>query len=853
MAFVDHSFAPKEYFLPSVFLKINDDIKNQKKKCYLGKINNENLIAEIQEISIEEFYTKHSTDFLNDENFHQKITAISVGANLESDFDIFISYNFQFESQAQFDFFVEKIDQQKLTWVDIHSSLERIAFPIFFDKEKIRKLEADKILSLLEPNQIFAKNIPFFENRLSQQKMIKNIVNTFNEEKIYLCEAPTGTGKSFAYLLPSFFWAKINRKKIVISTNTIALQKQLLQKDIPLLENILSFNLKICLVKGRNNYLCKVKMAKMKKENGNLFANETEVEEFAAIERWAFETKTGDKQDIPFVPSEKIWQMVCSDSDLCNCKMGSDCFYMMQKAKFSQADLLIVNHHILCADLVIKEEKQHFDKDGLLPPYQSLIIDEAHNFESVATSYFGSKSSNQALTNYLSKICQFKKNNQQQILNGGLLFTLNHEFVNQIQQSQRDKWQILIAEYFDFLTNYFRKKEKVILQKIYDFLNELDKNKFEEKKQRIKKNIIESQSWQLQYLPPIKKYISFIEDIISYLEKIRKFLLEASSYNNENSNSEQIQESFSRFERYIELVSELKKNFEKTTSSIEKEEIAWLSIKKIKNFFFSVHFCPLKIAPILKECLFDNIQSCVITSATLTISNNESGFEYFKENIGLAKMEEKLISQKLPSVFDYQKNCLFYLPFQNNFNFGQIDKKRKMAVILELIEYYNGKTMILLTSYQDLMFYKKSLAFQLQQKNIPLMAQGDHDRNVLIEQFKENQGVLLGVNSFWEGVDIQGEALSAVIVTKFPFDVPTEPITEAKMEFLERQGISSFFNYSLPNALIKFKQGFGRLIRSQNDKGIFAVLDERIVTKNYGKYFINSIPNMNQISSLEGV
>lgn len=854
MGFLDHSFVPKEYFLPSIFLKINDDIQNQKKKCYLGKINNENLIAEIQEISIEKFYTKHSIDFLNDENFHQKITAVSVGENLESDFDIFISYDFQFESQTQFDFFVEKIDQQKLAWVDIHSSLERVAFPIFFDKDKIRKLEPQKILNLLEPNQIFAENIPFFENRSSQQKMIESIVNTLNEGKIYLCEAPTGTGKSFAYLLPSFFWAKINRKKIVISTNTIALQKQLLQKDIPLLENILNFNLKICLVKGRNNYLCKVKMAKMQIENGSLFANETEVEEFSAIEKWALETKTGDKQDLPFVPSEKIWQMVCSDSDLCNCKIGSDCFYMMQKAKFSQADLLIVNHHILCADLVIKEEKQHFDKDGLLPPYQSLIIDEAHNFESVATSYFGSKSSNQALTNYLSRICQFKKegkkNNKQEILNGGLLFTLNQEFVNQIQQSQRDKWQSLIAEYFDFLNN-FRKKEKIILQKIYDFLSQLDKNSFEEKKQRIKKNIIESQNWQSQYLPSIKKYISLIAEITGYLEKIRNFLLEASSYNNENSNQEQIEESFSRFGRYIELVNELKKNFEKTTQSIDKEEIAWLSIKKTKNFFFSVYFCPLKIAPILKESLFENIQSCIITSATLTISNNESGFEYFKENIGLTKMEEKVISQKLPSVFDYKKNCLFYLPFQNSFR--QIDQKKKMSIILELIEYYNGKTMILLTSYQDLIFYKKSLQFQLREKSIPLMAQGDHDRNVLIEQFKENNGVLLGVSSFWEGVDIQGEALSAVIVPKFPFDVPTEPITEAKMEYLEQQGISSFFNYSLPNALIKFKQGFGRLIRSQNDRGIFVVLDERIVTKNYGKYFIDSLPNMNQISSLEGV
>ena len=871
MNFLDHSFAPKDYFLASSFLEIHRQV-NKKQTCFfVGKINHNHLVSEIKKIPLQNF----QNDFLIQEDFYLQISKYSVVGNLnystenledslDDFFNILISYHLKFDNEKQFNFFTERIQQQKFSWYDIDCSLEKIALPIFYGKKKIQKLEAEKVLGLLQPQQIFAQKIDSFESRNSQQKMIAGIIDSFNEEKIYLCEAPTGTGKSFAYLLPSFFWAKINRKKIVISTNTIALQKQLLEKDIPQLEKILNFNLKICLVKGRNNYLCKVKMAKMQRENSNLFIIEQQQEQFSQIEEWALTTKTGDKQDLPFIPDERVWQMVCSDNDLCNCKMGSECFYMIQKAKFLQADLLVVNHHILCADLVIKEEKQDFNKDALLPSYQYLIIDEGHNFEATATSYFGERSSNQALNNYLSRICQFKnsnikssnkKNKEENRITGGLLFTFHQELINYIQQSQRDKWQKIIQNYSKFLNDDYRKKEKNILEKIYNYLQEVDKNSFNEKKQRLKKSVGQSQQWQLKYLPAIQNYIAMIEQVLLHLEEIKNFLLNISSYK-EDFDQDKVQEDFARLERYIFLIKQLKENFQKTTGEIEAEKIAWLSIKKIKAFFFAVNFCPLKVAPLLKETLFNKIKSCILTSATLTVSNDQSGFEYFKETIGLKRLnggeeieQDRLKVEKLDSVFDYQKNCQLYLPFQNNFSV--IPSSQKIKIILRLIEYFQGRTMILLTSYQDLSFYKKSISPILQQKNIPLMVQGDADRNVLITQFKKNCGVLIGVSSFWEGIDIQGETLSCVVIPKLPFDVPTEPITEAKMEHLEQQGKSSFFNYSLPNSLIRFKQGFGRLIRSQKDSGIFAVLDERITTKSYGKYFIQAVPSMKFFSSLE--
>jgi ATP-dependent DNA helicase DinG len=638
------------------------------------------------------------------------------------------------------------------------------------------------IRKVLSADGDVSRSLANFEVRPEQIEMAGAVQQAFLKGGHLAIEAGTGVGKSFAYLIPAVDLAANGMGRILISTFTITLQEQLINKDIPFLNNCMQQEFTAVLGKGRSNYLCKRRLKFTLQRESRLFDDKDS--ELHRIQDWAEQTKDGSLSDLPFLPKSRTWDRVKSEHGNCRgrkCLHFRECFYWAARRRLENADIIVANHALLFSDLVLKE--QNF---SLLPDYKFVVLDEAHNVEHVAEDHFGIDLSNKRVKFILDNLYNPRTHR-------GLLSHTNAraaiELVNKIGKESA----------------YFFRQIRAWYEQTKD-----------ETKGRCHKN--------------------FVEDTLSgHLKDLSRELAGL---------AKQKEDEDEKFEilRFVDLSKALIHDLENFLSQANEGQIYWLEVGSDKTATIRLKSAPLDVGPEIRRCLFDKYDSVVLTSATLCTGATEdkSGFDFFAGRIGLDDFD----AVKLGSPFDYQKQVKVYiekdLPDPNQSDFVDV----AADVIKKYLAKTTGGAFVLFTSYVMLDEIAGRISEWLDENNIRLLQQGASvDRSVLLRQFRaKGSNVLFGTDSFWQGVDVPGQALSAVIIVRLPFAAPDQPLLAGRLEQIRELGGNPYQDYQLPSAIIKFKQGFGRLIRSKTDSGIVAVLDSRIVNKPYGRKFLAAIP-----------
>ncbi|MBN2055562.1 DEAD/DEAH box helicase family protein [bacterium] len=700
--------------------------------------------------------------------------------------------------------------------------------PVVVTREKA-PLEPAEVLALLAPQGPVAAGLVGFETRPEQRVMLEAVVEAFNRDGLAIIEAGTGTGKSLAYLIPAMLWATRNKERCVVSTNTINLQEQLISKDIPFVNRVLNLNARFCLVKGRTNYLCLQKLHSIRSEP-DAQLEEDEAADFQHILEWAGHTEDGSKSDLGQAPNQRIWEKVCSEADTClflKCPHYGQCFLFKARRRAASADLLVVNHHLLFSDLAIRRSANNFNATALLPPYRRIILDEAHNAEDAASSYFGEQLTKLGLVRLLRKLYHRRRTGGDR----GLLPLLLHRTSGTPQHPLIA--EVISRDVMPYLIGLFEEVDQSFLG-FFDFVRERGDTSDSDRKIRLVPAVIESMDWDEMVRLPLLE----LGDALAHLYKLLKPLDAALSEVEDESLDFDILQFRSTRQRLINWVGVLK-----TIIGYQEDGLVrWCEASTGTKWEFArLLFSPLEVGETMKETMYDNFPSVVFTSATLT-SGNE--FTFIKQRLGIDKVTDRPVRElALPSSFDFAEQVLLCIPTDVPNPNSREYSDALTAHAMELLRVSGGSAFLLFTSFAMLNRTFRALEGPLRELNITPLRQGDEDRHRMFERFREDiTSTLFGTDSFWEGVDAPGETLRMVILTKLPFRVPTEPLVEARVEAIEKRGGNAFMEFTVPQAVIKFKQGFGRLIRKHDDRGVIVVYDNRVIKKFYGKLFLRSLP-----------
>ena len=688
-------------------------------------------------------------------------------------------------------------------------------------------------------NGVIHKNFGKFEVRREQYEMAKSIENSMNDNKKLIVEAGTGTGKTIAYLLPTLLYAIENNLKVIVSTNTINLQEQLVNKDIPLLKKIINEDFNYQIVKGRGNYLCKRKLY-----NIDVTEKETDTEEERTEKNiirnlidWDKNvTRTGDRNELKYEISNSIWEKVNSEVDMCKgvkCPHYSKCHFFKARKNVADATLLIVNHHMFFADLAIRNQTGFYTNYSILPNYDIVVFDEAHNIEDTARNYFTFETSKISFGRLMGNIYNRRVVNSS---NGGAIVRLMTYLNESLSSEEYEKVDELKEDAIAELNIFYDKGIDIFDKLIYLFS---ENNNNREIKIKIDKQKMQSNK---AFREVMEINSQFKESYGNLVIRINKFLNTVSNYNLEDK------EGFLfEFSRYYERLKQYYKKFEFILEGKEEGYVYWANATTIRPNV-KLYATPFDISDELNDNLFTKMDRMVFTSATLAVDNK---FDYYKKSIGLMKENRRKIDERIvKSPFDYEKQMKVYIP-EDALDPTNIEFLRDLEEFIEgVIKNTKGHCFLLFTSYSALNFLYNQLKSRFSEKEYTLIKQNDFPRHEMIEIFKNSKNpILFGTDSFWEGVDVQGEQLQSVIITKLPFKVPNDPVTEAIIENIRKNGQNPFNDYQVPQAVIKFKQGVGRLIRSKTDSGNIIILDNRIIKKMYGKKFLSALPRNKVVES----
>ncbi|MBM3803094.1 MAG: DEAD/DEAH box helicase [Acidimicrobiia bacterium] len=708
-----------------------------------------------------------------------------------------------------------------------------------FKRQQRQLLDPNQLALEVSPKGRIAQRLQGFESRREQQRMLHAVATAFNESKIALIEAGTGTGKSLAYLLPAIHWAVQNKQRVVISTNTINLQEQLMHKDLPLLQQALDLKFKPVLVKGRQNYVCLSKVEALEKE-GDYLIETDERTELKVILEWSHRTAEGSRSDLNILPRFSVWEKVACESDNCTrirCDHYNKCFFYNARREAASADLLIVNHHLLFSDVAVRGDTGRYNEAAILPPYANVILDEAHNVEDVATDYFGTQIAKLGLLRLLARFYSLRE--REKVKEKGLLPHL----LARLQSLEKKIEPGTYSKIYGHVQNRMITQRENLVHTAAQTFDDLaawlcsTAETGAEQKVRFTPKVRERPEWKGMVLPAVQNLIREMGEFHQQLLLLEGWLesLDEAAADSLLSLTVELNALIDRLESAAATLGEI-------FGDADGSRVRWIEMTPSRmGQRITLKQAPVNVAELMRERLFDKLQTVVLTSATLT---TESRFDYVKGRLGLDQVKAtRLLECVLTSSFDYSRQVILGIPQDipspNDGNFAA----ELGRLVLESIRISEGRALVLFTSYALLRRIHQELAATLESAGIRALVQGEGPRHRLTGAFKQDKtSVLFATDSFWEGVDVVGEALENVILTKLPFSVPKEPVVEARVEAIEQAGGNPFLEYSVPQAVIKFKQGFGRLIRSRTDRGSIMIFDRRVVDKTYGKVFLRSLP-----------
>ncbi len=641
----------------------------------------------------------------------------------------------------------------------------------------------------LGPEGAIAKTLGDYEERPQQLEMASAVEDALQGEHHLMVEAGTGVGKTFAYLIPAIEIALATKRRVVVSTHTIALQEQLINKDIPFLQASLGTDFRAVLVKGRANYLGLRRMARTSKRQSKLFASKSDVEQLWQLEDWAYRTADGSLADLDQQPKPSIWDRIASDGDDClgrKCEHYSRCFYQRARSRAADANVLIVNHALLFSDIALRQEGA-----AILPDYDYVILDEAHTVEAVAGSHLGTSVSSPQLFYLLNSL--YHERTQRGVLRDDQCLAA----IRAVESARA-----LASDYFDKL--------------------------------RFSVRIDPGGNYRFREPPSIEP------SIVAALTAVKQEL--QTLYDRYNTD-----EAKSEINGFIERIARLIASLQLWHEQQEEKWVYWLSYSDEQRERVTLASRPIQVGPILKATLFDKIRSVICTSATLAMSKSDP-FKYMKTRLGLEEVTELQVG----SPFDYRNQMTVYveskLPVPST---GDTFLRQACESLQGYLNQTKGGALVLFTSYEALRRIANMLAPFCKQYNMPLLIHGDGTpRSKLLDQLRSDpRSVLLGTDTFWAGIDVPGDALRCVAIMKLPFLVPSDPVVAARSELIESEGGNAFMSYHLPEAILKFRQGVGRLIRTKRDRGIVVILDSRIRTKTYGRRFLSALPDAKLIDA----
>ena len=691
-------------------------------------------------------------------------------------------------------------------------------------------LDPERVDADLGPGGPIAALHGSYEDRPSQRRMAATIAKLYSEGGIGLLEAGTGVGKSLGYLLPALRWAAANGERTIVSTNTINLQEQLVGKDLPFLQKALSDQeVRFALLKGWRNYLCRARLEQARSNEGTLL-DAAERDELAALAVWAEKTRDGSLADLPTPPKPEVWDEVAAEPDLCTrlqCPLYDKCFVYAARREAAKADVVVVNHHLLLSDVAVRRATQNWEEAAVLPSYDRLVVDEGHHLEDAAAGHLGATVTRRALVRAFNRLDRkgrgllsslvAKLQGQRDLLSAASLDLVNQRLAPAVHAA-REKGALL----FDLLDTLLQESGVMVMRLTDDFASH--------------------HIWKAGLDAALTDLLGEIELLHDGLRVVRERL----------EGSGKLEESVAPLLNEIRAVG---KRLQAAGDSLRnalrpapdaEPTVRWIEVRG-RDRGVAVSAVPLDLAPILREDLFKRVQTAVITSATLATDNR---FDFLANRLGLDEPDLAPHTDVFPSPFDYARQSILAVP--TDFAAPNVDANAHFQSViratLDLAEAADGGLFVLFTSHKDVRAAAAELRARGTERRWPLLVHGEDARDALLRRFRDNgRAILLGTASFWEGVDVPGRALRGLMIAKFPFRVPTEPVTAAHCESIEARGGDAFVEYMLPHAALRLKQGFGRLIRTATDRGVVILADPRAATKAYGRGLVAALPPARRI------
>ncbi len=677
-----------------------------------------------------------------------------------------------------------------------------------------------------------------YEDRPSQRAMAAAVTQAFNEGGVALLEAGTGVGKSLGYLVPALRWAAANGERTIVSTNTITLQEQLVTKDLPFLQRAMSDQpVRFALLKGWRNYLCLYRLEQARGAGGALFedgvAGDVEV-----IAQWAERTRDGSLSDLPVTPRSEVWDEVAAEPDLCGrlkCSFYDKCFLFKARKEAAQADVVVVNHHLLLSDVAVRRTSQNWDDAAVLPAYKRLVVDEGHHLEDAAASHLGASVTRRALARLFARIERRGKGLLPALAAklggaGDLLSVASLDLVRErlgpSSATARDRSQLL----FELLELVLQESSTPMMRLTDEFASH--------------------PAWKGGIEGALDELLTEIGMLSDGLRLIRERL------ESDERRAEQMGPLLGELRgvaRRLENAGDALSRALRTPAAGEPV-VRWMELtgKQGPERNVALHCVPLDLALVLRDDLFGRVDTAVITSATLA---TDGGFGFLEQRLGLDDADTRRRTAIFPSPFHYPTQALLVVP--TDLPAPNEDARGHFAAITrqlrDLLAASDGGIFALFTSHRDVREMAESLRASGHDARYPLLVHGEESRDILLQRFRDaGRAVLLGTATFWEGVDVPGDALRGLLIAKLPFRVPSEPMVAAQCEAIEKRGGNAFSEFMLPHASLRLKQGFGRLIRTATDRGVVVLSDPRVLTKRYGRELLNGLPPARRITGTWG-